>query len=182
MTTCNDCGACCNPVVLPVSPAQMAALGVRLTDGAWLREHLHPIPRRDGMARQPWARGRGWSERIDGHGQPVIEAAFYYECDRYDPVAKRCTDYEGRPSMCRDYPWSGGPPNPDADLPPTCSYRADLGLPVEGEVAVPAPTPVRRDRAVLGAAARGKSRRKVERGGGRTTPKFPRNFPGLESF
>jgi Putative zinc- or iron-chelating domain len=140
LTECNGCGACCDPVTLPVSSAQLATMGSRLTDGDWMREHLHPIPRREGRARQAWAKGRGWNERIDEHGDPVIEAVFYYGCDRYDPVAKRCTDYEGRPGMCRDYPWHTGAPIEGADLPPTCSYRADIGLPVEGEVTVAAPT------------------------------------------
>lgn len=181
MTECNGCGACCDPVVLPVSPGQLAAMGNRLADGVWLREHLHPMGRPEGRARQPWAKGKGWSERIDDEGNPIIEAVFYYQCDRYDPVAKQCTDYDGRPGMCRSYPWADGIANPGADLPPTCSYRADIGLAVESnEVAVAAPA--RRGDLPEGEAARRKTK-DLRRPNRRTTPPRKRpNFPGKSTF
>jgi uncharacterized cysteine cluster protein YcgN (CxxCxxCC family) len=52
-------------------------------------------------------------------------------CDNYDEETRRCTDYENRPDICRRYPWFNGVPVPGAQLPPTCSFRADIGLPVE---------------------------------------------------
>lgn len=57
------------------------------------------------------------------HRLPEGEAT----CDRYDPVTRRCTVYEDRPPICRDYPWysSGRTPDSEERLPAGCSYRAD---------------------------------------------------------
>jgi Fe-S-cluster containining protein len=137
MTECNNCGACCDPFMMVFSPSDITILGPQLDpdERAFYDAHLTPIRRADGRRMVAhWS--SGWSEFIiDGEAKMV--PAFYYQCDRYDAVAKRCTDYENRPDVCRDYPWYGEPPDPSKALPPTCSFLADVGrevMAVEVEV------------------------------------------------
>lgn len=140
MTDCNGCGACCDPFMMVFSPNDILTLGPRLDAGerAFCEQHLTPIRRADGRRMVAHWSG-GWSEMMV-NGKPQLLPAWYYQCDRYDPVAKRCTDYEHRPDVCRDYPWYGELPDPNKALPPTCSYLADVGKPVApAEVAVAPP-------------------------------------------
>jgi Fe-S-cluster containining protein len=137
MTECNGCGACCDPFMMVYSPADLEihAREMDRDEMEFYRDHLSPIRRADGRRMVAhWS--SGWSEFVL-HGEAVLLAAWYYKCDRYDPVAKQCTDYEHRPDVCRGYPWYGDPPDVNKALPPTCSYRADVGLdvmPVEVEI------------------------------------------------
>jgi Fe-S-cluster containining protein len=147
MTECNGCGVCCDPFMMVYSPHDVITMGPRLDaeERAFYDQHLTPIRRADGRRMVAhWS--SGWSEiHIPGDGWQML-AAWYYRCDRYDPVARRCTDYENRPDVCRGYPWYGEAPDPNKSLPPTCSYRADVGKavePVEVEIEL------RRKRAVL---------------------------------
>lgn len=97
-------------------------------DLAFYDEHLTPMRRADGR-RMVMAWSTGWSEVIEG-GQAMLLPAFYYRCDRFDVETRRCTDYDNRPAVCRGYPWYGSPPDPNKALPPTCSFRAEVGQPV----------------------------------------------------
>lgn len=137
-TECNGCGACCDPFMTVYSPNDLL-LHARHFDPDELRfmvEHLSPIRRADGRRMVAhWS--SGWSEMIL-EGTPTLLPAWYYRCDRFDVETRRCTDYENRPDVCRDYPWYGDPPDPNKALPPTCSYLADVGRPV-AEVAVAPP-------------------------------------------
>lgn len=129
---CNGCGACCDPVVNTVSPAELYDGTVDRSDhvyAVWMRKHLTPLPRRDITKLVPWFQGGGWSQGII-QGEARVLPSFAWRCDLFDPVARRCTDYDNRPPVCRDYPWYGDGPDPQKALPPTCSYRADAGLAV----------------------------------------------------
>lgn len=132
MTECNGCGVCCDPVQLPFAPTDFAVNADRFDPAAlaFYREHLTPIPRREGrLLVGHWS--SGWSEVLIPGGGPQMVPAHYYRCDLYDPDGRRCTAFDERPEMCSGYPWYGDLPNPMAQLPPTCSYRADVGQPVE---------------------------------------------------
>lgn len=125
---CNGCGACCDPFICVHSPADLDLYGSRIEDIDWYRQHLTVIRRRDGRRMvADWS--SGWSEMVI-NGRPQLLAAHYYRCDLFDPATRRCGDYEHRPAVCRGYPWYGDSPDPNKVLPPTCSYRADIGLPV----------------------------------------------------
>lgn len=76
---------------------------------------------REAFALAPWLRGR-----MQREGDRLVPS-FYFRCRHFDPDTRRCTDYDNRPAMCRDYPWYGGAVNFSAALPPTCSFRADIG-------------------------------------------------------
>jgi Fe-S-cluster containining protein len=138
MTECNGCGACCHPFAMVYSAFDLERLARSLdaTELAFYREHLTPMRRADGRRMTPW--NSGWSEFvIDGHVQLV--ATHYYKCDNYDEDTRRCTDYDNRPDVCRGFPWYDRPPDERKVLPPTCSYNADIGMPV-APVPVAAPT------------------------------------------
>jgi Fe-S-cluster containining protein len=117
-------------VVLPYAPGDFELYPKNFDpeDLAFFREHLTPIRRKEGRQKvMHWS--TGWSEVIF-RGQPTLLAGHYYECDRYDAENKRCGDYDNRPKFCRDYPWYGDAPDGNKVLPPTCSFRADVGKPV----------------------------------------------------
>jgi Fe-S-cluster containining protein len=139
VTVCVDgCGACCDPVSLPYTLREM------LTDPAipadqrqWAARSLTPMSPREAFRIAPWLRGR--LQRVEGRLVPT----FYFRCRHFDRETRRCTDYENRPLMCREYPWYDGQVPANAALPPTCSFRADIG---EVPVAItPRPQPIRTD-------------------------------------
>lgn len=123
MAICNGCGQCCNPVMLPYTHIR-AITDQRIPEEGrrWARDALVPMTHREAFARQPWMRGRVLRDQF---GQFLIYPNFF-RCLRYDAEAKRCSDYDNRPSTCRGYPWYGEAPRPDAALPPDCSYKEDL--------------------------------------------------------
>jgi len=94
---------------------------------AWAA-HLHPLTRRQVMDR-----GHGWrlAKPMRQYDGAVELFPRFWACDLLDPVTRRCTDYDNRPQPCRGYPWYDAPPRRDAQLSPRCSYRADIGQPVE---------------------------------------------------
>jgi Fe-S-cluster containining protein len=99
----------------------------------WMRRHLTPIrPRSQGVALvKHYMSGTTWW-RPAGILQPVL--SWFYTCDRYDPDTRQCTDFDNRPKMCREYPWTDAEPvelRTKKSLPPTCSFREDIGQPVE---------------------------------------------------
>lgn len=135
MTDCNGCGACCDPFVLPMGPVDLGNVPLSLLAGsstaddvAFYRDHLTPMSRGDGR-RMTLEWNEGFTH-VFVNDRLELRPAFYYRCDRYDPVAKRCTDYDNRPPVCRGYPWYGRGPDDRANIPPTCSFNEDIGRPV----------------------------------------------------
>jgi Fe-S-cluster containining protein len=109
MTACSSCGGCCSPVSLAWTQddvRRMMPFQIDDRTRRWVLEELHPLTRRE--------------------ARPT-----YYRCDNYDPGTRQCTAYDDRPGVCRDHPTYGQPVNPGASLPPGCSYRADIGQPVD---------------------------------------------------
>lgn len=143
VTECNSCGACCSPVVSVFAPTDLRRMmpgrlspTARL-DIAHLRDHCTPISRREGLARAPYL-----SDGVTVMGVPgspestMISFSFFYECEYFDSDTRRCTNYDNRPPMCADYPWYGQDPlatetERSKALPRMCSFRADIGKPVE---------------------------------------------------
>lgn len=136
MTDCNGCGGCCDPVVLL---GDRFALARGVTDARmrrWLLEDLSPMPYREAARKanaglvaarsNPAAVLTGPDEGPNFAG----EAVGFYRCRHFDPATRRCLSYDDRPEVCRQYPWLGGAPRPNAALPDACSYRADIGQPV----------------------------------------------------
>jgi Fe-S-cluster containining protein len=129
MTECNGCGSCCAPVVLPFNKEEAArARNLDPVTRAWIADDLSPM-----SAREVKAIGEGWifDKRKVGSLTRVNEAVlFFYRCRWFDEETRGCTNYDGRPPGCRNYPWKKGKPDPMAAIPPTCSFNADIGRPV----------------------------------------------------
>jgi Fe-S-cluster containining protein len=127
MTHCRpNCGACCDPVTLPVTQLEvMRAPGVDYRIRDWILKDLTPISRREAKQKAPWLFGQ-LSEFSVENALPM-----FYRCRWFDPEKRICTAYEKRPPPCSAYPWAGKPPRLNAILPPMCSFRADIGKPVE---------------------------------------------------
>jgi Fe-S-cluster containining protein len=118
------CAACCDPVALPYTQDEARRLPLDADTRAWVLNDLVPMTRKEALRRQPWL-----AEIIavsTGGALPV-----YFECRHLDRAAMRCSDYDNRPRPCRDYPWDDLLPKPGVALPPSCAFRADIGLPVE---------------------------------------------------
>lgn len=130
VTSCPpDCGACCDPVVLPYTREEVLRAPWLLdpADRAFVIDALTPVRRRDGLRRASYL-----SAGVTVMGRPgspestVLAWSFFYDCRHFDPETRRCTNYDNRPPLCRDFPWYGDPPDPSKALPTECAYRADL--------------------------------------------------------
>lgn len=53
----------------------------------------------------------------------------HFNCTRFDPTTRRCTDYENRPNTCRTYPANT---IQHGHLSNTCRYCGDTGTPHTG--------------------------------------------------
>lgn len=124
---CNGCGACCDPVVLPMTRSEiLGEITAEPEVRRWARDVLVPMSPREALALEPHL-GR-ISIGIDPYTGQLGSEVFYYRCGWFDRETRTCTHYDERPSPCRDYPW-GNPigPTPMANLAPWCGYRADVG-------------------------------------------------------
>jgi Fe-S-cluster containining protein len=93
-------------------------------------DELKPLNPRIAYERAPWLKARRGQLRIGAAGSVL---RFFYECSNYDRETKRCMAYDDRPPACRAFPTkvTGRWPDGRVSLPPACSYRADVGLPIE---------------------------------------------------
>ena len=95
---------------------------IPLADRQWAERYLTAMPVKEALAKAPYLRGRLMA---DAEGRPV--SPFYFRCSALNSETRQCGIYADRPRTCRGYPWYGGEVRSDAALPPTCSFRADLG-------------------------------------------------------
>jgi Fe-S-cluster containining protein len=122
VTGCAGCGHCCDPVTLD------ADLFARIREHARRDDFVERYPE-EGHRRnllfiaQHWHPTTAWHE--DG-----VTVKLGLRCDQFDPQARRCTAYEDRPPVCRDYPWYGDKEGTRcaraSSLYPECSYLLDI--------------------------------------------------------
>lgn len=143
---CPDgCGQCCDPVVLAIGPEYLAAhpevaAVMDPREREWVENELKPV------ATPSWVKpGRVATATVILNGRPKVLEANYFRCVNFDSEARRCTRYEDRPRVCRDYPWPAGESpralGGGAELPPSCVFWRDLGREPEP---VPVAAPRRR--------------------------------------
>lgn len=127
---CNGCGSCCDPVILPYTQIELrqgaTPYDVDPEEREWVLNDLTPMRVKEAKAKEPWLFDRSRPKL----GQLGEDMAFYFSCRHFDPMTRRCTNYENRPLPCHSYPWYGARPNPFTALPPTCSFNEDIGVPV----------------------------------------------------
>lgn len=129
--TCNGCGTCCDPVVLPYPHIRaMTDPALPLRDRQWAQDDLTPMSAKEALTKVPWLRGR---TLVDQFGN--LNLGFYFRCRQFDPETRQCRSYDDRPGTCRNYPWYNGDPSDTAALAPWCSFNTDRGV-------VPEPVPV----------------------------------------
>lgn len=105
MTECNQCGNCCDPVILTADMltyvrTQMQANVNVSYDVQFVTDH--------------------WTVIADKGDY------FQLSCDMFDSENRLCTAHAGRPLVCSGYPWYGQEPT-TRDLHKGCSYWADIG-------------------------------------------------------
>lgn len=130
MTECNGCGGCCDPVVLPFTQQQVkfaSKFDIDDEDRRFVLEDLTPMRPKLALEKRPEMRGR---PLVDAAGDLMLLPHFY-TCKHFDEETRACTNYEGRPPVCRGYPWYDSGPKHGAALPPACSFNADIGQPVK---------------------------------------------------
>ena len=133
MTECNGCGRCCDPYTSIVSPLHLRTgfaeqvVGDETAD--WMRAHLTPLKRRDGIEMTADYLDSGMTMFVVA-GHVVQMLTWFYKCDLYDSETRQCTDHSSRPAPCRGFPWFGEEPTPTKALPVECSFNADVGRPV----------------------------------------------------
>ena len=128
MTECQPgCGACCSPVGLGYSQLELYNKPSRVNDDDYdfIMDHLTQITRKQALELNPWLKSARLYQ-LDINNELTMTST-YYVCDFFDTETRLCMNHENRPPLCRAYPWAGGAPNPELQLPPTCSFRADVG-------------------------------------------------------
>lgn len=138
---CARCGNCCDPVVLDdetyerlgkywTSTALESCPDPRTGEGwaAWLEIGHTDDDRERQIAKYiPGSDYRADADFITAHWHPLGDSE--YRCDAFDPVTRLCTARDGRPPVCRNYPWYGREPSAEQaakNMGPQCSYLADL--------------------------------------------------------
>lgn len=125
------CGACCDPIVLPYGPFDIATSNRE--ELVWMRNNTTHMPAREGKPRYLAHLAHPDQVLIAEDGESVN--MFFYRCHHYDEERRVCTAYDTRPDMCRDYPWHGESPDSAKALPKTCGFLVDVGIePVPVEI------------------------------------------------
>lgn len=108
---CARCGACCEDIWIPYETPDD------------LREKLASLGEDDVRSRADltfmldhWTPGRG----------PDRAVHWRWTCDQYDPEHRLCRAHDGRPPVCRDFPWYGQRPGDGGRIHTDCSYWLDV--------------------------------------------------------
>ena len=139
---CAKCGLCCRAISVSSNKRYWRE------QWAWAEEWrdyvaAHP----DWQAANPDTREPNWREALENrtfmlaHWHPISKAEAdrrvpgitawkagpWYECDMHDAATNLCTAHDGRPPVCRDYPWYGRAPFAKGIEPLwRCSYWHDV--------------------------------------------------------
>lgn len=120
---CARCGACCQSIPMAGLDRmiEQRTAGERADDERWCADV-------DFMAAH-------WTRIAEG----TEDRSPAYRCDQYDEVHMLCRVQEGKPPVCRDYPWYGKEPDVAhiSALDPRCSYLLDVALSLRPEGARP---------------------------------------------
>ncbi len=106
---CGMCGACCRLAISEFSPTQLLEKASR--GDKFAKEYISTF--------SPYDKDEDAEKEFPLYVQLLKESGekvYYYHCKKVTEDNK-CSDYENRPSICRDYP-----DNPIQMLHPTCSF------------------------------------------------------------
>lgn len=125
----DDCGLCCEAIALRLDDEWADQIRRRDTsrmregeDSVFLAQHFTPMTREAAQAVNPWL--VKLHDRLD---ETWPDRAFYWTCDQYDAVTKRCRSYDTRPRTCSQFPFYGNPTQSMSWVLPweTCGYWED---------------------------------------------------------
>jgi Fe-S-cluster containining protein len=125
---------CCEAIPLAVTQEQVrmklpGQIGARTR--RWILDELVPISRREVRRLYPWRLDHVELPRDPHTGEFIADYPTFYRCLNFEPETRRCLAYDDRPDECAGYPEYGGPIDRAIALPPRCSFRADIGEPIE---------------------------------------------------
>jgi Fe-S-cluster containining protein len=95
---CNQCGVCCNPITTQW-------LKKDITDDSYTHKFIRKHWKR--ISKKKVAAKLNKIDRRDKKGN------YYYECSKFDKKANKCTAYNERPNVCKNYPFYGKDTLPD---------------------------------------------------------------------
>ena len=102
---CRQCGTCCELIAQPVSPEELEKWNA-LECNRFQREHFEPVEK---PAEKP--------NLLMSNEE--FELMYYYRCNLHDAKTGKCTIYDDRPAMCRNYPQGVRPEQLSTDK---CGY------------------------------------------------------------
>ena len=82
----------------------------RIEDGAFIADMLVAITAEEAADRV---------RRFGSTYEPKVDGRVWFKCRHWDEETRLCGVYEGRPYMCRDYPYEG-------ECDHSCGYALDL--------------------------------------------------------
>lgn len=106
---CKMCGACCRLAISEFSPVVLLEKASK--GDKFAKEFISTFTPYEDLT-EPEKQFKLYVELLKESGEKV----YYYHCKKVTEDNK-CSDYENRPSICRDYP-----DNPIQLLHPTCAY------------------------------------------------------------
>lgn len=106
---CGLCGACCRLAISEFSPAQLLEKASK--GDTYAKEFISTFTPYNDLS-EPEKQFKLYLDLIKESGEKV----FYYHCNKVT-ADNKCSDYENRPSICKDYP-----DNPIQMLHPTCNF------------------------------------------------------------
>lgn len=132
MTVCSGCGQCCEAIPLATTQEEVRKklpFEIDARTRRWILEELVPISAKEARRIAPWRTDDAVQMGPQGW---IVDYPTYYRCRNYDPETRLCSSHDDLPPTCKEYPYYGhGRPMPGMHLPPRCSFRADVGEPIE---------------------------------------------------
>lgn len=104
---CKECGQCCNPIKTH-----------------WYKKSIIKKTYEHDFIRKNWFRiSKKKAIELGETGN-----AIYYECKKFDKKTNKCTEYNKRPDVCRNYPFYNSEKFPKGRVDDTCGFNHKSNL------------------------------------------------------
>jgi Fe-S-cluster containining protein len=126
MGHCNQCGKCCEAIMLPHSPEQIKEIvkshkeNNYISDPSWefALNHWHVMSKEQAFKLNPYLALQ--KERVN---KPNV---YFYACDKFGKKSRLCLCHDIRPPVCINYPWyNGGVEYRESFYSETCGFKED---------------------------------------------------------
>jgi Fe-S-cluster containining protein len=118
MTTCGQCGKCCECIILPHNSDYLRAGAKNDPDSEYgfVHRNFTQISKERALKINPYL--SNWD--TNNHWR------FYYICRHFCTITKKCIVHEIRPGVCSEFPWYGRVPKEQPLYSKDCSFHKDL--------------------------------------------------------